>query len=295
MATFRQVAILPGCALSADARERLRELSDQEPLPLPAEPDGVVATQSVEAVDALLCGWSDRVTAQLLDRMPRLRYLGVRGTSTHQIAMRHADRRGIEVRPIYRYGDIGTAEFVVQQLVRWVRDARQDAGQPVRELAGQAVGLVGYGGIARRVARVADALEMRVRFFTPRPRPEQYATWCPLPELLAGSDVVSFHSPPYATVVSAPQLRLVRPEALVVVTTLGLPFPAADFAVWQRARLGPVVLDRCAAHETPYVRGLPGVQVVDLFAARTVESVARAEQALLAELGRAAAGGRAPR
>lgn len=289
MATFRQLAVLPGSSLSPAARERLRSLSEREPLLLPAELDRTVTSPALAEVDALLCGWSDLVTAQLLDCLPRLRYLGVRGTSVHRIDIRHAARRGIEVRPIYRYGDVGTAEFVVEQLVRWVRQARHEAGQPLRELAGQTLGLVGYGEVARRVARVAGALDMQVRFFTPQPRPERYASWRPLPELLAGSDAVSFHSPARRVVVTGAQLGSIRPDALVVVTTLGLPFPVEDFADWQRARPGPVVLDRCAAHEAPSVGELPRVRVVDLFAARTVESVARAEEALLADLGMAAA------
>jgi hypothetical protein len=84
-------------------------------------------------MEALLCGWRDWVTAALLENMPRLRYLGVRGTSTHRVETAYAAALGIEVRPIYRYGDAGTAEFVAEQLLNWVRTARRRAGEPPRE------------------------------------------------------------------------------------------------------------------------------------------------------------------
>jgi hypothetical protein len=238
----------------------------------------------------MLCGWSDHVTAALLDTMPRLRYLGLRGTSTHHIDLRHAARRRIKVQPIYRYGDIGTAEFVMAALLDWVRGTRHQAGQPPHELAGKTLGLVGYGNVARRVARAAGALGMRVSFFTPRPRPARHARWRPATTMLAGSDAVSLHTPAHRIVLTGDQLHTIPPATLVIVTTLGLPFPADVFTAWQRERPGPVVFDRCALHQAPAsIRQLPGVTAADQFAARTSESITRAEQTLLANLRRAAA------
>lgn len=283
MTAFRRIAVLPGTGLTPAGLDQLRTLSIEEPIVLAAAAAGVNASEA-GSVEALLCGWADRVTAAVLDAFPRLAYLGVRGTSTHRIDMNHAAARGIEVQPIYRYGDIGTAEFVVWQLLGWAR-----SGQPRRELAVRNLGLIGYGNVACRVATVADALAMRVSFFTPHERVAPPATWTPIELLLTNSDAVSFHTPAYHPVVTADQLRLIQPEALVVATTLGLPFLPEDFVAWQSNRPGPVVLDRCAIQDAPAaVLAVPGVTVVDEFAARTAESVGRAERALLAGLRRAA-------
>lgn len=289
MTNLRRIAVLPGASLSTDALERLSELCECDPVLLPEADDcgpGGVPEELLESVDALLCGWRDRVTASVLCRLPRLRYIGVRGTSTHRIDLDYAASHGIAVRPIYNYGDIGTAEFVVEQMLVWARSARHERGLALRELSGARLGLVGYGGVARRVAKVADAMGMRVHFFTPRPRTNEcHARWCTIDTLLADSDIVSFHTPAYSPVTSASQLSRIQPDALVIVTTLGLPFAAGDFATWQRSHQGRVVLDLCATQGAPEeVLDLPGVEVAGLFAARTAESVTRAERALLADL-----------
>jgi glycerate dehydrogenase len=288
MSGFQRTAVLPGTSLTAGTFARLREHGTHDPVRLPTAGECVADPRLHElltSVDALLCGWSDRVTGSFLRLLPRLRYIGVRGTSTHRIDLDYAALSGVTVEPIHNYGDIGTTEFVVQRMLAWARTERHAAGQPMSELAGRQLGLLGYGSVAAGVARVAGALAMEVRFFTPRSRQERHVRWCPVDEVLAGSDIVSFHTPAYSVVVNRPQLELIRPSALVVVTTLGLPFATSDFTAWQRNRPGRVVLDLCATQGAPAsVFDLPGVEVAGYFAARTAESIARAERALLANL-----------
>lgn len=66
------------------------------------------------------------------------------------------------------------------------------------ELRGARLGIVGFGRIGRAVASRARAFGMEIVYAGPRRAPkdeEQGATWLPLPELLATSDVVSLHAP----------------------------------------------------------------------------------------------------
>jgi hypothetical protein len=108
------------------------------------------------------------------------------------------------------------------------------------------LGLIGYGNVAQRVARVAWALDMRVIFHTQQRREERYGQWQPMEVVLATSDAVSLHTPAYESVVTGAQLRQIRRNALVVVTTLGLPFPAQELMAWQRDRPGSTVLNTTA-------------------------------------------------
>lgn len=285
-ATFRQIAVLPGVWPSPALLRRLQPLGDRPPLVLDEWPAG---DSRVEEADALLAGWKDVLDAEQLRRFPRLRYIGLRATSTARVDEDYAEARGITVSRIHHYGDTGTVEFVIDELLRHVRHG----GGPRSELSGRRLGLVGYGAVARGVGQVATALGMEVRFHTPtrRTTPAGQPRWAPLAELLAESSVLSFHSPAYQHVVTLEELRSVPPAALVVMTTLGLPMAEADLTAWQTGRPGRVVMDLCAAAgASPDVIGLPGVEVRELFAARTVESVERAENQvignLLAALGR---------
>ncbi|MEU4876742.1 NAD(P)-dependent oxidoreductase [Streptomyces sp. NPDC021608] len=281
---FRQVSLLPGVWPSPCLLDALRPLSQRPPLHLTHWPSPDSDTgRSFARTDALLAGWKDRLDAERLSQLPALRYVGLRATSTDRVDLDHARREGITVSPIYGYGDIGTVEFVIEQLLAHTRHSGQTPG----ELAGRRLGLIGYGPVARRVAAVATALGMRVLFHTPTPRctEEGDARWAPLAEVLGSADCLSFHSPAYQHVVTLKDLRLIPGDAFVVVTTLGLPMAESDLRTWQSGRAGRVSLDSCAAHDAgDPVQRVPGIDVHDLYAARTTESVKRAETQLVQNL-----------
>jgi len=77
------------------------------------------------------------------------------------------------------------------------------------ELAGRALGIVGFGAIGRRVAQIAHALGMTVIAHDPfvdHPGDDYgYVELTPLDQLLASSDLVTLHSPP--TEDGTPMLR----------------------------------------------------------------------------------------
>ncbi|MCV7281531.1 hydroxyacid dehydrogenase [Mycolicibacterium flavescens] len=66
-------------------------------------------------------------------------------------------------------------------------------GETVRDIGGCTVGLVGYGNIARTVERYVSAMGARVLHTSTRD--DGHPGWRPLPDLLAGSDIVSLHLP----------------------------------------------------------------------------------------------------
>ncbi|GES30277.1 NAD(P)-dependent oxidoreductase [Streptomyces angustmyceticus] len=281
---FRQVSLLPGVWPSPGLLDALRPLSERPPLHLTQWPSPDSETgERFARTDALLAGWKDQLDSGRLSQLPALRYVGLRATSTDRVDLDHTRREGITVSPIYGYGDIGTVEFVIEQFLDHARHGEDAPG----ELAGRRLGLIGYGPVARRVGTVAAALGMEVIFHTPTPRsePEGVARWAPLAEVLGSADCLSFHSPAYRHVVTLQDLCLVPGDAFVVVTTLGLPMAESDLHSWQSGRTGRVVLDLCAAHAAgDAVRRLPGIDVHDLYAARTTESVTRAETRLVENL-----------
>ena len=89
-----------------------------------------------------------------------------------------------------------------------------------RELAGLALGVVGYGAIGRRVAqRARDGFGMSVLFTDPL-----VEGGVPLEELLERSDVVTLHcprAPGTASLIDEPALRRMRPGAVLVNTAGG--------------------------------------------------------------------------
>jgi D-3-phosphoglycerate dehydrogenase / 2-oxoglutarate reductase len=95
-------------------------------------------------------------------------------------------------------------------------------------LAGQTLGLVSFGAIARAVAKRAQGFDMRVIAFDPYADAGQASALgvelVELPELLARSDYVSVHTPlSEATrgMIGAVELALMKPSSYLVLTSRG--------------------------------------------------------------------------
>jgi D-3-phosphoglycerate dehydrogenase len=110
---------------------------------------------------------------------------------------------GITVHIIKGYGDTAVAEHAIALMWAGARGlALMDRGvrrgqwlrTEGRQLTGKTIGLVGFGGIAAEVARIAHGSGMRVLAWnrTPREAPRG-VTFVELDRLLAESDVISLH------------------------------------------------------------------------------------------------------
>ena len=109
---------------------------------------------------------------------------------------------GIEVHLIKGYGDTAVAECAIALMWAAARGiARMDremrGGNWLREdgmqLAGKTLGLVGFGGIASEVARVALGSGLRVIAWNRSPKKFNGVEFVALEALLAQSDVISLH------------------------------------------------------------------------------------------------------
>jgi hypothetical protein len=220
----------------------------------------------------------------LLSRLINLRYIGLRATTLRNIDMEYAYARGITVSNISGYAERGTAEFVLASLFASCR--RPDQALPV-ELGGKSLGVIGAGAVGTLLGQMAKAIGMDVAYYVPRPgakpRPS-LAPFIPLGQLMQSSDFISFHSPAGMVVATADDIKVVRAGTVIIVTTIGLPFQSCEMhaAACRGVRF---VLDRCAAFglEESELTG-EGIIAMDVFAARSVESVRRAEDRVIANL-----------
>ena len=165
-----------------------------------------------EAVDcdALLNTYAGPITAEVMAQMPNCKIIARYGIGVDTIDLDAATEAGIIVtnNPTYCIEEV--AEHTIAMLLTAARKVafydrlvRQGGwavppGKPMFRLAGSTVGLVGYGNIARRVAKAAAGLDMRVLFVDPFVESGQFDTpgeKVELPELLRESDFVCIHAP----------------------------------------------------------------------------------------------------
>ena len=161
-----------------------------------------------------------------------------------------------------------------------------------RQLSGATLGLVGYGRIARRLAVLAQALDMRVLAHDPHATPGPEAEPAPLPRLLAEADFVvclALSTPETAGLMNATTFAAMRPGSFFLNLSRGeLVDEAALEAALDAGHLAGAALDVGSAPDqmpsarlarradviaTPHVGGLT-VEATEHQAMDTVRQVA---------------------
>jgi D-3-phosphoglycerate dehydrogenase len=162
---------------------------------------------------------------------PGLRHVIFLGTGARSyMNIEELEALGITVHTIKGYGDTAVAEHAIalmwaaaKGLARMDRGMR--AGEWVRtespQLTGKTLGLLGFGGIAGEVARIAGGSGMRVLAWNRSPRTAPGVTFVDLDTLLAESQVLSLHlllNDETRGFLDAARLAKVRPGAILVNT-----------------------------------------------------------------------------
>jgi D-3-phosphoglycerate dehydrogenase / 2-oxoglutarate reductase len=140
---------------------------------------------------------------------------------------------GIEVHLIKGYGDTAVAECAIALMWAAARglaamDREMRAGNWLREdgmqLTGKTLGLIGFGGIAAEVARIALGSGLRVLAWNRSPKGFAGVEFVTLEKLLAESHVVSLHlllNDETRGFLSAARIAAMRPGVILVNTARG--------------------------------------------------------------------------
>jgi phosphoglycerate dehydrogenase-like enzyme len=174
--------------------------------PLAVPDEAAAALQPYE----ILCTLRERmpIPRSLIERLPQLKYIQVTGKRYDTIDVAAAAERGILVSntEIRAGGGGGVAELAWGLILATARHIafedrmmRQGRWQNSvgTTLKGKTLGIVGFGGIGRAVARIGLAFGMQVsawsRSLTAEAAAAAGVTCVSLEELLSSSDVVSLH------------------------------------------------------------------------------------------------------
>lgn len=155
------------------------------------------------------------IDASILEACPSIKYIGVLATGFNVVDTAAAAAKGIPVCNVPAYSTDAVTQHVFALILEiclnvgahnqavkdgeWTRSPYFSFwNSPLIELAGQTLGIVGYGAIGRSVAKVAQAFGMKVVANRRNPRPEDAADgveMLSLDELYAVSDIVTLHAP----------------------------------------------------------------------------------------------------
>ncbi|MDI3417820.1 C-terminal binding protein [Streptomyces luteolus] len=221
------------------------------------DPDAIVA--AARDADALIVGYA-RVDAALLDRLPKVRMLATMSAGHDMIDTAEAARRGLWVANL---PDSATEDVAVHALAQGLALIRrlpqadalvrgggwsEDFVELPRRASELTLGLVGFGRIARTLARIAAPLFGRVLTYDPHATEGTAGVeHVDLPTLTAEADVLSLHTPSTPQtkgMVNGPFLARMRPGSILVNVSRGdLIDPDALLAALDSGHLAGAALD----------------------------------------------------
>jgi glycerate dehydrogenase len=184
------------------------------------------------------------LTAETMDKLEGLRYIGVLATGYNVVDVKGASDRGVVVTNIPTYGTHSVAQMVFAHILELCRHVQihSDAVRngewsncrdfcfwktPQVELYGKTIGIVGFGNIGRQVGEIADAMGMRVIAYDKienNPPDFEGFRWVSLEELFKESDVISLHCPLFPEtkgLINKDTLSLMKKTAFLINTSRG--------------------------------------------------------------------------
>ena len=202
---------------------------------------------------------------EILSQLPKLKLIAVTATGTNNIDLVAAKALGITVKNVTGYSSVTVPEHVIgmiyalkHRLIDYHRDQLlterwATCGQfcyvdyPISDVQGSTLGIIGRGCIGNEVARLAQAVGLRVLFAE-----HQHATtiregYTAFDEVLKQADVISLHcplTPQTEQLINAKTLALMKPNACLINTGRGGLINEADLLqALQSGKLAGAALD----------------------------------------------------
>lgn len=155
------------------------------------------------------------LTKETIEKMEKVKFIALLSTGYNVVDCEYAKRRGIPVSNIPSYSTMAVAQLVfafISEFCNGVALHSEDVKnggwsscpdfcywkQPLIELCGKTIGIVGFGKIGQAVADIAEAYKMNVIAVSGHETNQsgrKNFKWVSLDELARQSDIISFHCP----------------------------------------------------------------------------------------------------
>ncbi|CAN5677392.1 2-hydroxyacid dehydrogenase [soil metagenome] len=190
----------------------------------------------VEVVSTFI---DSKLGAETLEGLGKLRLIATRSTGYDHIDLDYCKGAGITVCNVPSYGDATVAEHTFALLLalsrritiaaeRTRRGDFSQAGLRGFDLSSKTLGVIGVGGIGRRVIRIAKGFGMDVVAFDTKPdktlENAMGVRFAGINDVIGTCDVLTLHVPGGAgtqDMISTEQLALMKPEAVLINTSRG--------------------------------------------------------------------------
>jgi len=182
-----------------------------------------------------------KLTGEILAQTPQIKMIAAAATGTDNIDLAYCRAHGIVVSNIRNYAVHTLPEHVFmlmlalrRNLLAWRQDVQnglwQQADQfclytqPISDLYGSTLGIVGYGGLGKAVQKLAEAFGMKILVAEHKGASSVREGYTDFDSVIAQSDVITLHSPlndATRHMISTREFELMKRSAILINTARG--------------------------------------------------------------------------
>lgn len=193
------------------------------------------------------------LTREIFAQQPQIRFVGVLATGYNVVDIASAKERNIPVCNIPTYGTMAVAQFATALMLELCHRVGRHADSvriggwsnasdfcywlnPLIELDGKTLGIIGFGRIGQAFAKVAQALGMRILAVDEYPNKaleSETLRYTTLDDLYASADVISLHCPLFENnkgMINKESISKMKPGVLILNTSRGPLINEGDLA-----------------------------------------------------------------
>jgi phosphoglycerate dehydrogenase-like enzyme len=288
MDRFDKIAVIDGLSWTKDYAKREIETLSKAPVTFPKDypKSEKEIIKRIGDADCVLLSWQTTLTANVLQKCPNIKYIGLSATTLANLPVSNIEKRGIVLKNVVNYSGEAAAEYIFMQLLMLIRGLhgyrwKEDCS----ELNGKTIGILGLGDVGKHVALRSLGFNMKVLYYQRR-RDEEFEAkglrYAQLEELLQKSDIITIHLPTNTHIIHKKELRLIREGAILVNTTLGKVFDASEFSEWLNKGKNFAIFDADA--ETSELKNCKNIIIGDQEAGKSLEGADRLSQKLVSNI-----------
>lgn len=166
--------------------------------------------ERIKDAEIILCNKSIMNRMTLKDAK-NVKYIGLFATGYNNVDIEYTNERNITVCNAGSYSTNAVAQHVFALILEhynkvgeynkfvkdggWIHSKKFSPFKPMKEMDGRTLGIVGYGSIGKKVAKIAQAFDMKVLAYNRSPKKDESVRFVEMDELLEKSDIVSIHCP----------------------------------------------------------------------------------------------------
>ncbi len=152
------------------------------------------------------------INQAIIDRLPTLKLIHITATGMNNVDTAYCQQKGIKVFNVAGYSIQSVPEHTFMLMLTamraglyyhrtstdgtWQHDGKFCLiDEPIYDLAGKTLGIIGVGTIGRRVGEIAKAFGMTVLYAERQGQPPRNSDYTDFDSVLASSEVISLHCP----------------------------------------------------------------------------------------------------